>query len=188
MDRSSLKKFSLLGGFSAKWPLMKCSMMHGIWFSKVTSHHMIGAKYLTKRQKRGEGAFQPIWTNLRFRHSISIGFSYICDIWGILGILIAFLCSHVPPDSLCLVMCTPRWWCSDVTLWDDITLKTVTSFHDIFMTSQVQPWHHGLAYKRRCTVPFGVHFGSTCLTVHFGYSRMPGLMRWCARIPRAYFL
>ena len=34
---------------------MRCSMMHKIWFGKVTSHVTISAEYLTKRQKRGGG-------------------------------------------------------------------------------------------------------------------------------------
>ena len=39
MERSSLRFFFLWGrGFSAKSLLMRCSMMHKIWFSKFMSH------------------------------------------------------------------------------------------------------------------------------------------------------
>ena len=55
MDKSSQKfSFILGGGFSASCP-MGCSMMHEIWFGKVTSHLTIQAEYLTRRQKGGGG-------------------------------------------------------------------------------------------------------------------------------------
>ena len=51
------------GGFSARFP-MRCSMMHEIWFGKVTSHYTVWAEYLTKRQRGGGGLFgwfEPTW-------------------------------------------------------------------------------------------------------------------------------
>ena len=59
IDWSSLWIFSLFGhlvGFSARLS-MWCSIMHEIWFSKVTSHDTMQTRYLTKRKKVGGGGF-----------------------------------------------------------------------------------------------------------------------------------
>ena len=51
----------------------------------------------------------------------------------------------------------------------------------------MKSWHYGLshdimglAYKRHCAVLHRVHFGSTCLTVHFGTH---ACLDWCADVP-----